>query len=487
MKLSGATFSARGLGSKPLSVAWCVVLSLLTFHSVTVAQTRQFLDAPVVESRIRVRWNAAGKSMQWEADNREPYRAIQSDTLFLTKTSIYITYPQLNPLSVQATASAVAVDDPAYATITKLIDAITSVATTVAPTVPAAPPPGAAPPVRAACSSARDDIHDLYVLLYGPDTTADAVGKKVAAWSAAIDGAFKTGKSGPQAIADGVTAIKRDAATYQQYVDNSKKAWSAIQACVTSAATPAAQQDLYAAVSLDDQNPRIQQLTALVAAANSLADLLTKQYEPDEKWMSRDKTDYVISQEIGPTFAKMDTVTVKVMNITLKVDSTTSAVSTDQQLAGSATFNVRRYSSLTPEVGVGAVFGSIKQPKYGTGTNSAGQTIVVRESDTSLSVNPTILANFVCRCGTGLLVPMLQIGAATSKTLPAILAGGGLRLFGLGKGDVAVGGGAMFAWYKDLRTLQVGQVVSGTAAIDADLGYSSTPKVGGYFAIQYKF
>ena len=111
------------------------------------------------------------------------------------------------------------------------------------------------------------------------------------------------------------------------------------------------------------QNTRIEQLTELAAAANELADLLAKQYGSPDKWMGPSKTDYVISNEIVPTFDKMQTITVKVMNVTLKVDSTTSVLSTDQQVAGSATFSVRRYSALTPEIGVGAVFGSIKQPK----------------------------------------------------------------------------------------------------------------------------
>jgi hypothetical protein len=62
-----------------------------------------------------------------------------------------------------------------------------------------------------------------------------------------------------------------------------------------------------------------------------------------------------------------------------------------------------------------------------------------------------------------------------------------VRLFGLGKGDVAIGGGAMFAWYQDLQKLKVGDVISGTNDINSDLGYISTPKVGGYFALQYKF
>jgi hypothetical protein len=113
--------------------------------------------------------------------------------------------------------------------------------------------------------------------------------------------------------------------------------------------------------------------------------------------------------------------------------------------------------------------------------------IVAKKGDKSLSANGAVIANFVCRCGTGLLVPMLQIGAVASKDLPAILLGGGLRLFGLGKGDIAIGGGVMGAWYKDLQKLKVGDVVSGTNDITSDLGLISRPKFGGYFTIEYKF
>ena len=83
---------------------------------------------------------------------------------------------------------------------------------------------------------------------------------------------------------------------------------------------------------------------------------------------------------------------------------------------------------------------------------------------------------------------MLQIGASTSKDLPAILTGVGLRLFGIaGKGDISIGGGAMFGWAKDLQKLKVGDVITGTKDIDADLGYAGTPHVKAYFSILYKF
>ena len=82
---------------------------------------------------------------------------------------------------------------------------------------------------------------------------------------------------------------------------------------------------------------------------------------------------------------------------------------------------------------------------------------------------------------------MVQVGASASKDLPGILVGGGLRLFGAGKGDVAIGGGWMFGWVKDLQKLKVGDVVTGTKDIEADLGYATRPKTSGYIVIQFKF
>ena len=116
-----------------------------------------------------------------------------------------------------------------------------------------------------------------------------------------------------------------------------------------------------------------------------------------------------------------------------------------------------------------------------------GHTIVARVPDDQVSVDPSVLVNFVCRCAAGAFAPMVQIGASTSKDLPAILVGGGLRLFGAGKGDVAIGGGLMLAWVKDLQTLKEGDVVTGTKDIEADLGYGARPRPRGYFGIQYKF
>jgi len=469
-------------------IVFSLLLSTPLLTSTLFSQTRQYLDAPVVKSRIRVQ--LSGKDIQWELDNDDTFRAFPAHGLFLTKSSVYVTYPQLNPLRVQATASAVAADDPAFAAIKKLIDGITSVATTVAPAV--APAPGAAAaapggPPPPPCPSADTDVANLMAALYGNDTTASAIQTKVKKWIDTIDKSLGT-KTGPEAIQDGIAQMQTDAGDIKKNnVDKAKTQWNKIKDCAANNGLPLSEQTRYIAASASDLNPRIEQLTALVAAINDLANLLDKQFSDAAKWTGPKTTDFKISQEIAPTFDKMQTVTVRITTITLKVDPNTEALLTDQQAAGSVAFDVRRYGTFTPEIGAGAVFGTITVPQYGTGTNSLGQTVVARVSTSSVSVNPTVLANFVCRCGTGLLVPMLQIGAAASKTLPSILLGGGLRLFGLSKGDVAVGGGAMFGWYKDLNKLHVGDVVTGTQAIQSDLTFISAPKVGGYVAIQYKF
>lgn len=456
---------------------------LLSSFYIGHAQTRQYLDAPVVKSEIKLRWNSNTKAMEWAADGSTTFRGLGSSALFLTSTSLYVTYPMLNPLKTQANVSATAVDDPAYSTITKLIDSLTSVATTVAPAIPnKALAPG---PPAAACSDAAADIHQLRTILYGDKTSAKTVSSAVQSWIAKIDTELTAGKTGPQAIQSAIDLINQSATDFGQNAADANQRWKIILNCATIAAKPP--EDVYEAAALSDQDQRIQQIFALQSTTKQLSDLLTSDYLPATRWMGPNSTDYIVSAEIVPTFDKMQNVSAKVTSISIKVDATTSIISTVQQSAGSATFSVRRYSALTPEVGVGAVFGTIKQPTYGTGTNSSGQTIVAKKSGNSLSVNPTILVNFVCRCGTGLLVPMLQIGAATSKDLPAILLGGGFHLFGLGKGDVAVGGGLMLGWYKDLNKLQVGDVVTGTNDINNDLGYIGTPKPAAYAAIQYKF
>lgn len=234
---------------------------------------------------------------------------------------------------------------------------------------------------------------------------------------------------------------------------------------------------------------RVRELESVTKAAQSLITKL-QDFATPARWEapSGGKTsDFVLLRGETPTFDEMEDITVKVTPISYPVNEVTGIFSAAEGDAVSQTFGLQRYSKFVIEPGVGAVFSTVTQPKYGTATNSAGQTVVAKAGSSALSINPAVMVNFVCNCGTGRLVPMLQIGATASKALPSVLLGGGLRLFAGKFGGIGIAGGAAFAWVQDLKTLQVGQVVTGTAAIDADKGYSAQPKIGAYFTIQYQF
>jgi hypothetical protein len=456
------------------------------------AQTAQFLDAKVVKSNLQLQWNPVTNTLQWDADGSGTFRNFPADTLFLTKSSIYVTYPALNPLKLQATASSVAVDDPAYGVVTQLITALTSLTTTLSPDASAAKTALtsalAAAPVPP-CSTSSE-ILTLSLALTPDATTPTSVKTDIATWTESIDAVYRDSqKSGPLAIAAGVSSLNDTITVFTTALANANNAISVVKNCAAhpDASAPDSLKAIYVTTSLIDFSGRIQRLTNLKLTAQKLKDTLTNDYAAPSRWNGKYNRNFIVSNEIVPTYAKMQTVTVKTAKITINTDDSTGLISADQAVNGTTAFNVRKYSVLAPEIGVGAVFGFIERPIYGTGTNSAGQTIVTKQSVSRVNVAPTILANFVCRCSTGLISPMFQIGVATSKDLPSILLGGGLRLFGLGKGDVAIGGGAMFGWYKDLQKLQVGSIITGTTDINNDLAYISTPKVAGYMAIQYKF
>lgn len=359
----------------------------------------------MVTSELQVRWSDANKPIQWEADGKKPYRNLQTDSVFLTKRSIYVTYPRMNPLRLQATATLKPADDPSYAVLTKLIDAISTVATTVRPAAPVAPAAPAAP--AAGCSNPAGDFNRLYDLLYGGEFSPERLTGSVKTWTESIDNAFAAKKGGHDAIAAGTAAIRTSARQYETAFEGANKLWQEIRQCAAGGGNP-----LYSAVSLIDIEVRLGRIKALTKAAEDLAQQLDKQFGAADRWTGIDDSDFILSDEVFPTFDKMQAVTLKVTKVEVQVDPATKALVVDKQDARSASFTVRKYSSFAPEIGAGAVFGTVKQPEYGTGTNAAGQTIVTRIEDTSLSVNPTILANFVCRCGMGLLAPMFQIGGS---------------------------------------------------------------------------
>ncbi len=396
-----------------------------------------------------------------------------------------------------------------------------------------------------ATDSASKNITWVVTYLYGSETSPAGLSETVKSWSDAIDNAFAAGESGPAAVRKGIEQINVDTRLLDEAIKSAAPFLARIRECTPdnsparpaevervgepklpekpkttdSAALDKYKNDLleyaeklpkwktyqdylrelnlyenyipYQLTLLADPERRIREIQSAAAAMRKLAQQLESDYANPRKWVSarrsRSQTDYIIGAVIEPTFEKLQNATIKVVREELTVNIVTGTISTANPEEGAGTLTVRKFSRFAVEPGIGAVFGTVKRPTYSTKQNDEGKTEVVRIPEGTVSVNPSLMVNFVCRCGLGALTPMLQIGAATSKTLPALLLGGGLRLFGVGKGDIAIGGGAMFAWPKDLQKLKEGSIVKDQAEIDADLGYASQPKIGGYFTIQYKF
>jgi hypothetical protein len=441
-----------------------------------------------VGPRMRVRWNTTTKAMEWAPGSSEDYSNIGTGTFFLSKGAVAITYPRVNPLKIQTNATDVAVPDPTAAIMDRLGQSLTAMITTVVPAPAAnaridrnAPLPG--PPAACAVAAATDARNALVDLLYMNVASAAYFNQESKAWISNIDAGLDAGKA-PEAIASAAADMRADAANLKKRIDRAGEYQDKIRECAGNADTTIA--DAYTGLLLAGApDVRVARLDAVRGLFVDLADALTTRYAPVERWIGSDYR--VTPGAVLATSENMRKITLTVTNVSLDINASSDAVTVVRKDLGTSEFTVRKYALFVPEIGVGAVFAKVKPPKYGTATNDKGQMVVAPASGTQVSVNPSILVNFVCRCELGPIAPMVQVGSAVSKDTPAFLLGGGLRLFSVGKGDFAIGGGAMFAWVKDLQTLKPGSVVTGTKDIEADLGFSSTPRIRGYLTLQYKF
>ena len=461
------------------------------------AQTRAFLDAPLVKNRLRVKWNTSQKKLQYAIDKEQTMRALPDNATFVTKRSIYVVYSQFNPLRLKTSVTTKTVADPNFTSVKTLYDALmtaigaglqlpdtgaTGAAVAARTAAVAAATVAAAP---AACSNPASDIRLLQQDLDDLQKLLDGTKGEVAKWPDEVDAAFRAGKSGPDAISVAVSALNDFTAKIDNAVKKIDEWRKKFKDCANDIKVPADIQAAYALAQGWDPTGVLVKIADLRRAVAQYSSDLKKDYG-DDAWSPENNTDLVISKEILPTYSDMQSVTVRVIGITFKTDPPSAFATSEDEIA-SVVFTVRKYSTVATEIGVGAVFGWVKQPTYGTSTNADGKTIVAKKPDKSLSTNGAVLANFVYRGTSSLLVPMVQVGANASKDLPAIFVGGGFRLFNLPKGDLAIGGGIMAAWYKDLDKLHPEDVISGTNDINTDLKLIDRPKFGPYFVIQYKF
>ena len=242
-------------------------------------------------------------------------------------------------------------------------------------------------------------------------------------------------------------------------------------------------------VSAQLSNPRLrlEQMTAITKTVDQIDKSLAP-YANGDNWIGEKegapRVNDVLYAELRPSSTTMQKFTIKAVKV--GIDTTATALTVTREEVAGGTFTVRAFRRFTAEAGAGLVLSDIKRPKYGTTKDAAGKTVVGAAKNEAESDDAAVMVNFVCRCGWGdEFTPLIQIGVAPRPSSPSILLGGGFRLFGLGKGDVAIGVGAILAWVKDLTNLKPGDEVTGTKDIEADLTYQRRTRP--YVALLYKF
>ena len=465
---------------------------LLAATSSARAQTRELLSAPRVQSRIRVQWDPVLLRIVASVDEESRFQSLAASQQILAEgATITITYPRLNPLRVTATLTRSG--EPAdREALTARLRALLALAAVSVPTLDGgnqrpSTGPAESPAECEALTIARADVEVLRFNLSGVRGSV-TVPALVESWRQAIDEGFINKQDGASAVKAAAALMEKAVARLDAQMRESDRVLSRIDREPVKVGTSACEGQARAlsdAVQLSNPRARLAQLAAVRAAIAAVQEALSRNYivPGTAAWQG---SEFLLAADVQPARESSTDVTIHINDLQFDVDQSSGALTALDERSGSQALVIHRFSRFAREFAVATVISTVTRPGYGTTTNGAGVTVIGRLRRPRVSAEAAMLASFVCQCRTGPLVaPMLQVGISTSKDAPALLAGGGIRLFGLPKGDVALGAGAMIAWVKDLRTLHVGQPIGGTSDIDADLHF--VRKQGGYFAVQYKF
>ena len=252
----------------------------------SVAQTREMLDASLVESRIRVEWDVKVRKLLYAIDDQSTFRPMPDKRLFLTRPSSLIVYPRPNPLRLQLSIGIDGADVPDEPVIAALMRSILAMALVSAPTqgsmaLPNRPfaPAGAAG--CAALGAAVSDLEHLARSLYG-DQASPTVGRALRDWRDAIDSAYSAGRDGPQAIDAALNRID----DFLQNVDVSTRAAAALlekieaelAQPVPSDPCQASARAVYDSIHVSNPRTSLLHLAAISAVVKQLRQSLAAEY-----------------------------------------------------------------------------------------------------------------------------------------------------------------------------------------------------------------
>ncbi len=202
-----------------------------------------------------------------------------------------------------------------------------------------------------------------------------------------------------------------------------------------------------------------------------------------EKWAldeNNKRNDYIV-MPYDPKEGKRTEVELTLIRRDLKRKGDT--IEFEDREAVSTSLSLRKYSTIVPEIGAGLLWSDLKIARYGT-EEVGGQTQLVLAREDKLGSQATLVGNFLFRTGGDSFVhPGLQIGVGTGEETPALIYGVVLRF--TAPKHVSVSFGGVTTWTRQLDKLKIGDSISGTAELEADLDRKSESDT--YIGIQYNW
>jgi hypothetical protein len=427
-------------------------------------------------------------------DTRKP---LVSGKVFTASDAVQVTYPRFNPFNVQVTAAVTAAPDPGFTAVTRLVEALLATAGVLRPDLDlenvmqeakADLAMDAARSTTRSCTAQVEAQRYLTALtnrLYDPRLKAEALLASVKEWSQAID---KTPgpvgiRSVQREVKNLVTVADDDLDTAKSLVkeldDRLKKAAEAVKAA-PGVACAADTLTIYQLIQHSRPAARLLELGAVRTSIQVVA----KGLEPlghDGAWVEDDHgrlTHYVVTT-VEPTVTELQVVEIKGSLVTYDAGLAGLAVST--KTGATAKFTIMRHAAWFPEIGAGVIFADFAEPEYGTGTDAAGRTIVKKVGQSSISLDPAVVTNFLLRQD-GNVMPMVQVGAVPAPASPGFVVGIGFRFV---RPRIGFAVGWAHLWIEDLTGLEENDPVTGTEQITSSLKRQGRDKP--YFMIQYTF
>jgi hypothetical protein len=349
----------RVLASIALSMIWPTFIQ---------SQTREFLSAPRVADQLQIRLE--GKKVRYSLEMSQNFRDITPDQIFLASSTIKLTYPNLNPLKIQVTAAVSETDDPGYAAVAKLIDALIGFPSVLKPT--STGQTGRDLIVSCgAVDAALDNIQTLDRTLYsgrthdGPGALGPAsLPYQLGQWTSDIDDQFKdVNASGSSAVQVAIDKIKIYETAIAVDIKGAADAIASVDKQAELAPTTDCEKKakyINEAIRLTNPQRRLQELKHLSETLKALETSLIDNYEPEDKWLNER---YYIVQDLTPKSDKAQKIVAKVIGNKLEVSPADGSIVISKQDLGSATFTLREFSRFAPEVGAGLVVAFVNQPK----------------------------------------------------------------------------------------------------------------------------